>query len=196
MACLSEGLHARGWHRQPIANTQLALLLCRILATSVIAPRGGLPQVYRTAHSLSGLSRETLTAVLADVSAAIGSGINMPTDAEMLAGRSEAALGSASLVWQFPQPAMVHEQREATSPAFGPANQIGSGATARTFKLLLNWEPLAGGQAANQAANAGHLIFGCRPSVSFWCRPSPWVRIRWGASWRRGLIRRTGHHLR
>ncbi len=117
-------------------------LLCRALAETFITLPEGLPLTYRAANGLGRLGRETIIAVVAAMAAALQrvdshlltqAASTIPDDAVLLAGRNEAALGSASLLWEVPQLAAVREKRE--SPAFGPATKSGSSASAPMFKL-------------------------------------------------------------
>ncbi|KAI7844816.1 hypothetical protein COHA_001695 [Chlorella ohadii] len=94
------------------------------------------------AKGLSSLGRDTITAVLAAVAASLrGFGSQtiaqaasaIPDAAILLAGRNEAAFGSASLLWEVPQLSGARASRQ--SPAFGPANWRGSSANAPMFHL-------------------------------------------------------------
>lgn len=147
----------------PIQRRQPLLLLCRALATSFISLPLGAPLAHRAAIGLRALSRDTIVAVLAAVAAAMRNvdarllkqtAAAIPDAAVMLAGRNEAALGSASLVWEVPQLASLRERREA--PAFGSSTDS---ITAPTFKLAVRGRvPVPAGQAA------GPYGYGAQPS--------------------------------
>ncbi|PRW44536.1 BTB POZ and TAZ domain-containing 1-like isoform X1 [Chlorella sorokiniana] len=101
----------------------------RALASKFLKLPAGAPPAYRCATGLIGLSHETVIAVLAAVAAAVNridspslntAVSSIPDAAIKVAGRSEAALGSASLVWEVPQLASLLGKRE--SPAIGPAS--------------------------------------------------------------------------
>lgn len=136
-------MHATACKHQRFPLHQSAfLLLVQGPCVGLIALPEGIATTHRSAKGLSSLGRDTITAVLAAVAASLrGFGSQtiaqaasaIPDAAILLAGRNEAAFGSASLLWEVPQLSGARASRQ--SPAFGPANWRGSSANAPMFHL-------------------------------------------------------------